>query len=110
MMASMKLDTPFAIASQIVLVVASWPGVRNCLKNSGKNTTITVVANDEFAQSYNAQAKTFLVMSGDFMPSLVRYAAAARCSRVSRKSRSGQRSSVSCRLTRVGARYTSAPE
>ena len=34
---------------------------------------------------------------------------AVACSRVSRKRMSGQRSSISCRLTREGARYTSAP-
>ena len=39
---------------------------RYCLKNSGKNTTITVVANAELAQSYSAQAKTFFSNSGDF--------------------------------------------
>ena len=37
------------------------------MKNSGKNTTITVVAKEEFAQSYNAQANTFLLIRGDFI-------------------------------------------
>jgi hypothetical protein len=37
------------------------------LKNTGKNATITVVANAEFAQSYRAQANTFLSKNGDFM-------------------------------------------
>src|SRR5690606_26960721 len=49
--ASTKLDTPFTIPSQNVLVVASCPTVRCCLKNKGKNTTMTVVAKAELAQS-----------------------------------------------------------
>ncbi len=68
--ASTKLETPLAIASQKVLVVASCPAARYCLKNSGKNTTITVVANAEFAQSYRAQANTFFSNNGDFTATL----------------------------------------
>ena len=43
-------------------------------KNNGKNPAITVVANDEFAQSYNAQANT-----GRFLKRSRTGAEATRC-------------------------------
>jgi len=52
----------FAIPSLAVLTVASDPELQYSLKNTGKKPAMTVVANAEFAQSYNAQLKTaFLV-------------------------------------------------
>ena len=41
-----------------MLSVASAPALQYCLKKSGKNPAITVVANAELAQSYSAQEKT----------------------------------------------------
>jgi hypothetical protein len=61
---------PFALLSQIELSTGVMPAASVCLKNTGKNATITVVANAEFAQSYRAQANTFLSKNGDFMPTL----------------------------------------
>jgi hypothetical protein len=42
---------PFAVPNQTVLVVGAIPAASVCLKNTGKNATITVVANAELAQS-----------------------------------------------------------
>jgi hypothetical protein len=42
---------PLALPSQTVLTVGATPAASVCLKNTGKNATITVVANAEFAQS-----------------------------------------------------------
>ncbi len=54
--ATMTLAMPFARPRRNVLSVASTPAFQNCLKYSGKNPAITVVANAEFAQSHSAQA------------------------------------------------------
>ena len=51
---------PLAEPRRNVLSVAATPAFQNCLKNSGKNPAMTVVANAEFAQSYSAQPKTGL--------------------------------------------------
>jgi hypothetical protein len=42
-----------------VLTVAAVPSLQYCLKKTGKKPAMTVVANDEFAQSYNAHETTF---------------------------------------------------
>src|SRR5262245_54565341 len=65
--ASIRLEMPFAVASHWVLSIGAAPTVSVCLKNTGKNATITVVAKAEFAQSYSAQENTFCSNSGDFM-------------------------------------------
>ena len=49
--ASTRLEMPFAVPNQTVLVVGAMPAASVCLKNTGKNATITVVANAELAQS-----------------------------------------------------------
>src|SRR5262249_4120704 len=105
--AMMALATPLPIPRRNVLTVASEPALQYCLKKIGKKPAMTVVANEEFAQSYRAQLtmlRRVRILIGRAQ------AAMAWCSRVSWKRMSGQRSSVSARLTRVGARYTSAPE
>ena len=47
-----------AIPSRKVLSVTSTPTLQYCLKNTGKNPAITVVANAELAQSTRAQDQT----------------------------------------------------
>jgi hypothetical protein len=69
---------PLAIPNQNVLSVADTPVLQYCLKNTGKNTTMTVVANAEFAQSYAAQATTCFENSGDFWVVIKRRAAKKR--------------------------------
>ena len=49
--ASRKLADPFVMPSQNVLSVADTSELQYCLKNTGKNTTMTVVANAELPQS-----------------------------------------------------------
>ncbi len=93
-----RLPSPLTTPSRKVLTEASVPTLQYCLKKIGKKPAITVVANAEFAQSYSAQP-----MIGPPEQRAL-HAAAARCSRVSRNSRSGQRSMVRPRLMRVGAR------
>ena len=51
------LPMEFANPSWAVLVTASAPALQYCLKKTGKNPAMTVVANTEFAQSYSAQEK-----------------------------------------------------
>ncbi len=95
--ATTKLAMPLASPRRNVLSVAEMSAFQYCLKNSGKNPAMTVVANDELAQSYIAQPNTgrrSSILS-------IRHIA---CSRVSRNVMSGQRSSVSSRFTREGAR------
>ncbi len=58
MNATTKLAMPFARPSLKVLSVATTPAFQYCLKNSGKKPAMTVVANDELAQSYIAQPNT----------------------------------------------------
>src|SRR6201996_7463172 len=56
--ATRRLAAPFASPSLKVLCVAGTPAFQNCLKKSGKNPAMTVVANDELAQSYIAHPNT----------------------------------------------------
>src|SRR3954468_24718363 len=53
-----KLAMPLPMPSRNVLTVGSVPALQYCLKKTGKKPAMTVVANDELAQSYMAQAKT----------------------------------------------------
>ena len=49
--AALELTAP----SQNVLSILSSPAAQYCLKNTGKNPAMTVVANAELPQSYSAQ-------------------------------------------------------
>ena len=51
------LPMEFANPSWAVLVTASAPALQYCLKKTGKNPAMTVVANTEFAQSYIAHER-----------------------------------------------------
>ena len=51
MIATSRLARPLVTPSRNVLSVATTPAFQYCLKNTGKNPAITVVANAEFAQS-----------------------------------------------------------
>lgn len=54
MIITTMLDTELATPSQNVRVPGARPWAQYAEKNSGKKPAITVVANDELAQSYNA--------------------------------------------------------
>src|SRR5579864_4977514 len=56
--ATRKLAVPLAIPRRKVLSVAGTPAFQNCLKKSGKKPAMTVVAKEEFAQSYIAHPNT----------------------------------------------------
>src|SRR3981081_899561 len=56
--ATRKLAVPFAMPRRKVLSVAGTPAFQKFLKKSGKKPAMTVVAKEEFAQSYIAQPKT----------------------------------------------------
>src|SRR5512136_1155768 len=58
MSATTRLATPLVTPRRNVLSVAATPAFQYCLKNTGKNPAMIVVANAEFAQSYSAQATT----------------------------------------------------
>ena len=62
-----KLAVPLRHAEPERALGRRTPALQYCLKNTGKNTTMTVVANAEFAQSYSAQETTCLFKSGDFI-------------------------------------------
>ena len=49
--ATTKLPAALRRPSRPVLTAASVPALQYCLKNTGKNPAMTVVANAEFAQS-----------------------------------------------------------
>jgi len=46
-----RLATPLVTPSRYVLSVATTPAFQYCLKKTGKNPAMTVVAKAEFAQS-----------------------------------------------------------
>ena len=46
-----RLPSPLSIPSRNVLTAASVPTLQYCLKKTGKNPAMTVVANAELAQS-----------------------------------------------------------
>ncbi|MGD9320752.1 MAG: hypothetical protein PVH99_12335, partial [Desulfobacteraceae bacterium] len=50
-----------AMPNRKVLVVTSTPVLQYCLKNTGKNPAMTLVAKAELAQSYKDQEITLLV-------------------------------------------------
>ena len=53
----------FASPNLAVLIVVSVPTLQNCLKNTGKNPAMTVVAKAEFAQSYRAHPKIAFLLT-----------------------------------------------
>jgi hypothetical protein len=59
-MATIKLAVPIEKASLEELTPASVLTLQYVLKKIGKKAAITLVANEEFAQSYKAQDITFL--------------------------------------------------
>jgi hypothetical protein len=59
--ATMRLAIELAMPSRKVVVVTSTPVLQYCLKNTGKNPAITLVAKAELAQSYKDQEITFLL-------------------------------------------------
>ena len=58
--ATIRLATEFPRPSCAVLTLGSVPWLQYCLKKSGKNPAMTVVAKAELAQSYNAHPQTAL--------------------------------------------------
>ena len=62
--ATTRLATEFPRPSCAVLTLGSVPWLQYCLKKSGKNPAMTVVAKAELAQSYIAHPQTTLRSSG----------------------------------------------
>ena len=60
---TIKLATAFAAPKKNVLSVASKPPPQYCLNKRGKKPAITAVAYAEFAQSYMAHEKIFLLVN-----------------------------------------------